>query len=259
MKPSIFSLAATLLAASAFAQLAPPNSDGVTMGHLHLRVRDTEAQKKFWTDGLGATAVKVANFDVVKMPGALILIQKGEPVGGTDGSVIGHVGVKVRDMKTALERLRAIGIKVPEKAGKQAMILGPEEVKVELTEDTAMTAPVAHHHIHWYDRDVKATQAWYAKTFGAAPGKRGNFDAADIPGANLTFSEATAAAPTKGRALDHIGFEVKNLEAFCKKLEASGVKFDVAYRRLPSLKIGLAFLTDPWGVYIELTEDLDKW
>jgi catechol 2,3-dioxygenase-like lactoylglutathione lyase family enzyme len=117
-----------------------------------------------------------------------------------------------------------------------------------------------HHHIHWYDGDVKGTQAWYAKNFGAVPGTRGKFAAADIPGANLTFAEATgAAAPTKGRVLDHIGFEVKNLEAFCRKLEAAGVKLDVAYRRIPSLRIGLAFLTDPWGTYIELTEDLDKW
>jgi len=256
MKRSIF----LLTAAAASAQLAPPNAAGVANGHLHLRVRDTAAQTRFWTGGLGATAIKVGNFDVIKMPGTLILIQQGEPSGGTDGSVIGHLAFKVRDMRATLDRLRALGIQVPEKAGKQAMLMGPEDVQVELTEDPAMTAPIAHYHIHWYDGDPKATQAWYAKTFGAIPGKRGNFGAADIPGANLTFSEAAAAvAPTKGRALDHIGFEVKNLEAFCKQLEASGVKLDVAYRKIPSLKIGLAFLTDPWGAYIELTEDLDKW
>jgi len=256
MQRSIF----LLTAATAFAQLAPPNAAGVANGHLHLRARDTAAQTRFWTGGLGATAIKVGNFDVIKMPGTLILIQKGEPSGGTVGSVVGHLGFKVRDMRATLDRLRALGIKVPDEAGKQAMLMGPEDVQVELTEDLAMTAPVAFHHIHWYDGDVKATQAWYVKTFGAVPGKRGNFDAADVPGANLTFSEAAAAVtPAKGRALDHIGFEVKNLEAFCKKLEASGVKLDVAYRKIASLNIGLAFLTDPWGTYIELTEDLDKW
>ncbi|MBI4875576.1 MAG: VOC family protein [Acidobacteria bacterium] len=244
----------------ASAQLAPPNAAGVTNGHLHLRVRDTEAQRKFFVDGLGAGAIKVGNFDVVKMPGTLILIQKGEPSGGTDGSVIGHLAFLVRDMKGTLARLAALGVKMPEKVGRQAMVMGPEEVKVELTEDPALTTPVAHHHIHWYNRDVKATQAWYAKHFGAVPGKRGNFEAADIPGANLTFALAeTATAPTKGRALDHIGFEVKNLEAFCQKLEAAGVKLDVAYRQVPKLKLGLAFLTDPWGAYIELTEGLDQW
>ena len=57
--------------------------------------------------------------------------------------------------------------------------------------------------------------------------------------------------------MDHIGFEVRDLEAFTKKLEAAGVKFDVPYRKIPSLGISLAFLTDPWGTYIELTEGLE--
>jgi hypothetical protein len=70
-------------------------------------------------------------------------------------------------------------------------------------------------------------QAWYAKMFGGVPGKRarqsqpGWVDGDDIPGANLSFSQGkTALAPTKGRSLDHIGFDVTNLDAFTKKLEA---------------------------------------
>ena len=58
--------------------------------------------------------------------------------------------------------------------------------------------------------------------------------------------------------MDHIGFEVKNLEAFCKKLEANGVKFDIPYRKIPNAGIADAFLTDPNGAYIELTEGLDR-
>jgi catechol 2,3-dioxygenase-like lactoylglutathione lyase family enzyme len=55
--------------------------------------------------------------------------------------------------------------------------------------------------------------------------------------------------------LDHIGLEVENLERFCRELEARGVTFDVSYRRSES-GIGYAFLTDPWGVTIALTEGL---
>ena len=55
---------------------------------------------------------------------------------------------------------------------------------------------------------------------------RGTFPAAMFPGGETDFLKAPAPqAPTKGRSLDHIGFEVKNLEAFCKKLEAAGVTF----------------------------------
>jgi len=50
---------------------------------------------------------------------------------------------------------------------------------------------------------------------------------------------------------------VQNLEAFCKALEAQGIKFDRPYSKSPT-GLGVAFLTDPWGTYIELTEGLDK-
>jgi hypothetical protein len=40
--------------------------------------------------------------------------------------------------------------------------------------------------------------------------------------------------PTKGRSLDHIGFEVKDIDAFASKLQAAGSKLDAAVRnRLP--------------------------
>ena len=44
-----------------------------------------------------------------------------------------------------------------------------------------------------------------------------------FPGTNLSFSQGKAGlVPTKGRSLDHIGFDVKDLEAFTKKLDAQG-------------------------------------
>jgi catechol 2,3-dioxygenase-like lactoylglutathione lyase family enzyme len=122
---------------------------------------------------------------------------------------------------------------------------------------------VAMNHIHFYPVDIPAMQAWYAKMFGGIPGKRqrqsspGLIDCDDIPGANLSFSPGkTALAPTKGRSLDHIGFEVKDLEAFAKKLEAQGVKLDEAIRTVPNGTTKVAFLTDPWGTRIELTQGL---
>ena len=32
------------------------------------------------------------------------------------------------------------------------------------------------------------------------------------------------------------------------------MKFDVPYRRVPSIGLNIAYITDPSGVYIELTE-----
>ena len=63
-------------------------------------------------------------------------------------------------------------------------------------------------------------------------------EAADVGGVNLTFSPSDEKlAGTKGRALDHIGFEIDGLEAFCKKLEAEGVAFDRPYQKIPELGV----------------------
>jgi phage terminase large subunit-like protein len=54
---------------------------------------------------------------------------------------------------------------------------------------------------------------------------RNNAPVADVPGVQLRFNKAEVAqAATKGRVLDHIGFDVKDLQAFIKKLEANGIK-----------------------------------
>jgi catechol 2,3-dioxygenase-like lactoylglutathione lyase family enzyme len=254
-------LAATLLLSSALhAQLAAPNDLGVAMGHLHLNTADVAAQQKLWTGVLGAKPIKLGNMDGVGMPGAVILFTAKAATGPTEGSTVNHVGVLVPSIAPLPAKLDAEGIKYTKNPnGKQIMIDGPDGLKLEVSADPSIAEPVRFHHIHFYTSDPKAIQAWYAEKFGAKPGKRAQWDAGDVPGANLTFAKATdTVAPTVGRALDHIGFEVRDLEAFCKKLEASGVKFDTPYRKVPQLGLALVFLTDPWGTRIELTEGLGK-
>jgi hypothetical protein len=51
---------------------------------------------------------------------------------------------------------------------------------------------------------------------------------------------------------------VKNLREFLAKLEAQGIKPSVTFRRVDALATNIAFIVDPWGTNIELTEGLDK-
>ena len=75
-------------------------------------------------------------------------------------------------------------------------------------------------------------------------GLRNNALVADIPGVQLRFTKAdTAQASTKGRILDHIGFDVKDLKAFIKTLEANNIKLDRPYSVNDS-GVGIAFITD---------------
>ena len=246
-----------MIALPMMAQLAAPNAAGVANGHEHLKVRDLEAQKRFWVEVLGAKAGKLGNMEMMKLPGTIVLIQAGENAGGMKGSVVDHLAFKVRDLKSILAKAKALGVEYQAGSTESAMVTAPEGIEMELVEDRAIAAPVVHYHIHFHTRHIPEMKAWYTRTFGAVPGNRGTIEAVNVPGVNLSFDPAeTDLAPTKGRALDHIGFEIRDLKAFCKKLEAQGVKFDVPYREVPQLGLSLAFITDPWGTYIELTEGL---
>jgi len=249
-------------AGTAWAQAFPPNEAGVTMGHWHLNTRDVEANKKIFV-GMGGTAMKAGNFDVVRFPGVIVYLHQNNappPTGGTVGTVVNHVGFLVQNVQEATARWKAAGVPVLPGGNNrtdQAFVVTPDELRIEILEDKNQKFPIQHHHIHFNvpESAIPEIQAWYAKTFGAKPGMRGQNKAADIPGANLTFSATTTpTVTTKGRVLDHIGFDVKNLEAFCKKLEAAGIKLDRPYTKNPQTGGALAFIYDPWGTYIELNE-----
>jgi catechol 2,3-dioxygenase-like lactoylglutathione lyase family enzyme len=262
----ILGLAMLFPARASWAQVAKGNDAGVSMGHVHFLVPDVEAAKTFWT-AMGGVPGKLGPNDVFKFPGVLILVRKGDGTTPTVGSVVGHIGFHVPDTTAALARWKAAGLntEVGQNPG-QGFVWTPDKLlRVEILEDKTQTVPIAFHHVHFYiaeaagSSNVLEMQSWYVKMFGAKPGKRGQFDAADIPGANLTFTKSdTPTVGTKGRMLDHIGFEIVGLEAFCKKAEANGLKFDMPYTKRPDLGIALAFITDPWGTYIELNEGLDK-
>ena len=262
----VLGLAAIFSAQPSRAQLAPPNDAGVSMGHIHLVVRDLDAYKKFWL-AMGGTPGELGQNLSFKFPGVLIFVRKGEPPGGTVGSVVNHFGFQVPDTKVALARWNAAGLKteVGNNPG-QGFVWTPDDLsRIEILEDKSLTVPIVGHHVHFYVASTGGTdsiaelKAWYVKVFGAKPGRRGQFEADDIPGQNLTFAKSdTPTVATKGRVLDHIGFEIKDLEGFCKRAEANGIKFDLPYTKRPELGISQAYVTDPYGTYIELTEGLNK-
>jgi catechol 2,3-dioxygenase-like lactoylglutathione lyase family enzyme len=251
-------LALMVRPAPAAAQLAAPNSMGVSMGHVHLVVRDLDATRRFLV-ALSGVPMKNGTLEIVQFPGTYVNLRQGEPMGGSVGTTVNHFGFLVKKMDDWLPKWKAAGLKIePQTRPTQAFLIGPDEFRVEILEDQTIDVPLKMHHVHFFVSDPLALQAFYVKTFGAVAGKRGQFDAADLPGVNLTFSKAdTPTVGTMGRSIDHIGFEIKNLEAFTKRLQASGIKLDREYQKsaaAPTLM--LAYITDPAGTYVELTEGL---
>ena len=103
---------AALLPSTARAQLAAPNDAGVSMGHLHFNVQDVDAAKKFWIAFGGTSASKLGANEVVKFSGVLVLIRKGDPSGGTVGSVVNHIGFFVPNVQAAVPKWKAAGLHV---------------------------------------------------------------------------------------------------------------------------------------------------
>jgi catechol 2,3-dioxygenase-like lactoylglutathione lyase family enzyme len=201
------------------------------------------------------------------------------PTGGTIGTTVNHIGFSAPDLRPLVAKIKANGFKMITTESVAANVkvtddiaaaspttniayaLGPEDTKVEFVEVKTQQAPIQLHHVHFFGQQNAEMQAWYAKTFGAKPRPANPaqaFVVDDLPGVALNFSPSpTPTVGTTGRALDHIGFEIKNLEAFTKKLEADGIKLDRPYTKVAALGIAIAFIKDPWGTNIEMTEGLD--
>ncbi len=178
-------LVLTLTAGTAAAQQAPFNEVGVTMGHWHIASKDVEANKKLFL-AMGGKLYTPGGNPLIMFPGVLINLnlgnEKGE--GGTQGSVVNHVGFIVNNVQQRVAQWKA----------------------------------------------------------------------ADLPGVQLRFNKADAKqAPTRGRVLDHIGFDVKDHEAFVKKIQAEGIKLDEPVRKSPTGST-ITYITDPWGTRIEIVQ-----
>ncbi len=275
---ALLALSLVVAASPSRAQLLVAKEAPVAYGHHHLNVTSIPADVKFF-EALGGTPITVAGRSIVKFPNVLVFLREQKPTAGTKGSSVDHIGFGVPDLRVMVDKIKAAGYRMvtkeeapappwvaaddiatqPGRDVRIAFAMGPDDLKVEIVEVKTQAAPVALHHVHFAGPDNKAMQEWYVKVFGAKAGNPGGtFQSATLPGVSLNFNQAPAGvAGTQGRAVDHIGFEIDKLPDFLKKLDAMGIKA-VNVRDVPDLGASIAFITDPWGTYIELTEGLKK-
>ena len=258
------------------AQVAEPNAAGVAMGHVHYVVKDVAASRAFWLALGGRALAPAGGAERIEFPDVAVYLTAGTPSGGSDGAVVNHVAFRVPSFAS----VEAAGLKVTRLQDFPGVgsTNSPDGERIELFEDAATNLtfapdvgpavgiamrhqrpvgrPIAFHHIHLYlpdDAAVAAAKAWYAKTFGGVTGKRSRYDAVDLPGVNFNFSVGPkAVGPTKGRVLDHLAFQIRDLGAFCARLAREGANLE---RPCGSdARARGVLLTDPWGTSIELTE-----
>ncbi len=263
----LFALALT--AGTAAAQPAPFNQIGVTMGHWHIASKDVEANKKLFL-AMGGKLFMPGGNPLIMFPGVYINLNLGSEKGngGTQGSVVNHVGFIVNNVQERVAQWKAAGVRVlPGNNNRldQAFVETPDGVRIEILEDKTQSMPIRNEHVHLSlpekhvhlslpETEIAKAQAWYAKTFGGKAGTRNDAPVVDLPGVQLRFAKAdTKQAPTRGRVLDHIGFDVKDHQAFVKKIEAEGIKLDEPVRKSPTGST-ITYITDPWGTRIEIVQ-----
>ena len=257
-------------ASSLPAQLAAPTPAGVSLGAVYYTVPDVAAHRKIWVDIFGAKPVMIGKTEMLKIPGAFIVLTKGEPSAGNP--LVNHLGIWAKDLDPTRAKLTAAGIQTAPKA---QFINLPNALRLEFIDDPAGPDAPAAHHIHYFvanQQDGPNARAWYMKTFGATENSRRN---GGVPSALLTTPDkwisvdftaaggrggagaAPAPAPTsnKGTILDRFALEVKGIDAFVKKIEGEGVKIT---KPVSTNADGLktAMIVDSLGNDVELIEGL---
>lgn len=291
----MFRLILTVLAAgAAFVFTASPSAQilkkdaPIRVSHYHLNVSNVAEHKKFWVDTLGGTAAKFGNEEIVRFGDVILILKPQKPTGGTRGTTIDHIGFAAPDVPALTKKLvdagyrRTVGRETATPAAQTAggvsavygrfeYLLGPDDTKIELVtaSDPKTAPPIAHHHVHYINPQYVEMRDWYVKALDATPRTGANtftdyFAGADLPGIGYMLNffrlerEGTLTG-SAGRAIDHVGYEVRNLEAFCRALEAKGIKLTQPYRKDGAIPgVATASLVDPWGTVVELTEGLDK-
>ena len=221
-----------------------PNSAGVFFLHIHLYVRNVDAQRAFWL----ALAGGPQSGRGVRIGTATVSITQGEPKGGNAGSAIENVTFRVKDLKDTLAKLEAAGGKrIPGGGANSAFVLAPEDVKVELVQDRSLAEPSAYDHVQLTLESTAKILPWHQKLLGAEAASGGW----TVPGTIVKVTEGKAAPTSKGTSLDHIAFDVGDLAAFTKKLDAAKVSYE-PITKIANGARGYTYVMDPGGVYIEL-------
>ncbi len=261
-KAPIFLIASAALltvAAAGSAQLPAPNEAGVSTGHVHFIAPDPERHHTLWTT-LGGELVTSGNLTLVRFPGMYVLVTEGEPEAPSSATSANHVGFSIRDYSAYRAMLESAGAAIVFDSAENGQIIAdlPDGARVEFLTDASQSEPIVFHHMHLAAVDPAALRDWYVDLFAATPGERRGLPSAIVPGGRVDVLGARGDAPrgSQGAALDHIGFEVASMDAFAERMEQLGIEFDLPPRRIEAIGLTIAFLTDPVGTYIEVTEGL---
>ena len=257
--------AVTLIVAPALAQAADYH-------HVHITTSSPAKGVEWYSEYMECEPLADRD-DAANCDGVEIVFVPQATTGGSQGTGINHIGFSFPDLTAKMAALEAVGVRgsgvrlqrnpdgstIRDIPGlfKIAFIFDPWGTRIELVEDDEY---LGFHHIHLSATNPQETLAWYRDVMGGEPASmRGMLDGLLFDDVWLLVSqhpEGSAPATTQGRAIDHIGFMVDDLDAASGDLRQRNIHFyqEPVVPENGRTSAKQAYLAGPDNVRVEVVE-----
>ena len=249
----------------------PAAARAAEIHHIHITASSPSEGVRWYSRHLDCEPV-ADRPDTADCGGVELTFMVQPTLGSTQGTGVNHISFSYPDLTAKMAELEAVGVRgsgvrlqrFPDGATlrdvpglfKAGFIFDPWGTRIEMVEDEDTPG---FHHIHLSAEDPEATLAWYRDVFGGEPASlRGTLDGLRFGDVWLLASRHDRGAPatTAGRAIDHIGFVVDDLDA----AEAEMAAFDVLFEQEAAVppngrtQARRAFIAGPDNVRLEVVE-----
>ncbi|HVZ23235.1 MAG TPA: VOC family protein [Vicinamibacterales bacterium] len=237
---------------------AAPSAAQTTLpyDHVHLAAPD-QAKAVEWYEKMFGGQRTPEGKDRLLFGKTRFIWLKSDTAQPSAGTAIDHIGFSFADLDAKMKEFQAAGVKVVTPVRdvpglfKLGFIEDPWGVKIEVVQDPET---LGFHHIHLRAPDPAATLTWLAQRFGGERTKfKGRMDAVKY-GDVWVLAAKGDAAPSNGRAIDHIGWRVPDLDKILHDLNGIKVLQGVTDLKLANGPVRYSFVEDPGGVKIELVQ-----
>jgi hypothetical protein len=234
--------------------------------HIHLNEPAAEASE-WWEKNIpgGRRITEAPNR--IMYGGVRMMFLSARSSGGSQGSVIEHLGFSVADLDVKMRELAAINTKVIEPVKnvpglyKTALIESPWGTQIQLVQDPEL---LGLHHVQLRLPDTEAAYAWLLDKFGGERTRiKGQVDSVKYAGTGGFSTVYIIAArgesvPSQGRAIDHIGWRsTATINETKTLLEGKQVQLTSQPRPLTlpnGPPINYFYVAGPAGTRIEIVE-----
>jgi catechol 2,3-dioxygenase-like lactoylglutathione lyase family enzyme len=260
----VISAIAVAVSVGASARATAQTVETMPYDHIHLNVPEPAAAYAWYMKNIGGEdqpeSVNRIMYGTTRF--MFLNSKNGEP---SMGSAVDHIGFSFPDLEAKVKELQANGVKlegpIRDLPGifKIAFAVDPWGTRLELVEDKDL---LGLHHVHMRAPNPEETFKWLLSNFGGERTPlKGKLDAIRYSAANFStvwiLVQKGETTPSRGKAIDHIGWRAKDLNAKVAELTGKGVKMETQPRPLPlpnKTTIYFAYVEGPSGARIELVQ-----